>query len=108
MRSYLCWFGICAFCALMIYDVKYNVHNAQKETRALERQLMQERERLHMAELEWTHLSRPDRIAALAQKHLSLQLVGQGAHHTQNVALWKISTLNAWATSKSKHEGAAQ
>ena len=94
MRNFLLWCAVFAFCALFIYDIKYNVHNAQKDTYVLERQLIKERERLHMVELEWTRLSRPERIAALAKQHLTLHFLDSEQLMPQEIAMWKISTLS--------------
>lgn len=94
MRNYLMWVGTIALLALMLYDLKYNVRTAQNETQRLEQALIAERQRLLMVELEWTRLSRPERIAALAEKHLDLR----AAHSTQvmenNTAMWHAAHRN--------------
>ena len=73
MRNSLLWTAMFAILALLLYDVKYNVRTEQSHTHALERELIEERKRLHMVELEWARLSRPERIAELAQRHLDLR-----------------------------------
>ncbi|TAE83550.1 MAG: hypothetical protein EAZ74_00575 [Alphaproteobacteria bacterium] len=71
MRDIL-WIALCMIGALMLYELKYQVHTAHETTLKLERELRHEREQLHMAEVEWTYVSRPERVAALAQTHLQL------------------------------------
>jgi hypothetical protein len=91
MRSYCFWAVMLAVLALVLYDIKYNVHSAQKETRTLEAQLVKERTRLQMVELEWTMLTRPERIKVLVEKHLRLQaLHPEQVHHTDG-AMWRVA-----------------
>jgi hypothetical protein len=66
------WIALCMMGALMLYELKYAVHTAHETTMNLERELRKERELLHMAEVEWTYVSRPERVAALARTHLQL------------------------------------
>ncbi len=98
MRNYFMWVGIIAMLALMIYDLKYNVRTAQKETYALEQDLMAERQRLHMVELEWTRLSRPDRIAALAKKHLDLHATESPQLMQPEAAMWHAANIRVEAS----------
>jgi hypothetical protein len=93
MRRYFFWFGFLAIIVLVLYDIKYSVHTAQSETRALEAQLLKERERLQMVELEWTMLTRPERIAALTAKHLSLKPILTEQLMVEDAAMWKASTM---------------
>jgi hypothetical protein len=92
MRSYCFWAALFSLIALVLYDIKYNVHSAQNETRALEAQLIKERKRLQMVELEWTMLTRPERIKVLAEKHLQLQSLDSKQVMNEEGAIWRAST----------------
>jgi hypothetical protein len=72
MMRDLVWIALCMMGALMLYELKYEVHTAHETTMKLERELRKERELLHMAEVEWTYVSRPERVAALVRTHLQL------------------------------------
>jgi cell division protein FtsL len=103
MRRYFFWFCVLACIALVLYDIKYNVHTAQKETRRLEAELVKERTRLQMVELEWTMLTRPERIRVLAEKHLQLQPIAPERLMLQDTAMWNASHLtNAQSSSATK------
>lgn len=72
MRSYLLWMGLGALIALLVYDIKHSVQDSQAETRRLQAELRREQERLHMLQLEWTYLTKPERIARLSERYLDL------------------------------------
>jgi len=62
-------FGIGAF---GVYMVKYVVQDVQRDVTTLQAQLKDERESLHLLNAEWAYLNRPERLHALAEKHLAL------------------------------------
>ncbi len=72
MRNYCMWVIVCVAVALLVYDVKYSVQDMHQETQRLKAELIRERERVHMLELEWTQATRPERIRALAEQYTSL------------------------------------
>jgi hypothetical protein len=91
MRSYFFWLGVFAAFALVIYDIKYSVNNERNITAKMEAELLTERKRLHILEVEWSMLTRPERISALAQKHLPLQQIGKTQFLTNEQAMWRVS-----------------
>jgi cell division protein FtsL len=91
MRNYFVWFILCATFALGIYDIKYSVKNARKITAEMEAELLHERQRVHMLEVEWTMLSRPERIAALAKKHLNLVGINPEQVMDETQGAWRVS-----------------
>jgi hypothetical protein len=91
MRNYFVWFILCATLALGIYDIKYSVKNARKVTAEMEAELLRERKRVHMLEVEWTLLTRPERISALAQKHLHLVPINAQEIMDEEQGAWRVS-----------------
>lgn len=63
-------FGIAA---VGLYFVKHVVEDVQRDVAKLETQVAQEDESLHLLNAEWAYLNRPERLHALADKHLMLQ-----------------------------------
>jgi hypothetical protein len=91
MRNYFVWFILCATFALGIYDIKYSVKNARKVTAEMEAELLRERQRVHMLEVEWTMLTRPERIAELAKKHLELVAIQPETVMDETQGAWRVS-----------------
>lgn len=67
---------ICMMClavaAFGVYMVKYVVQDVQREVASLDAEVKKERESLHLLNAEWAYLNRPERLHALADKHLAL------------------------------------
>lgn len=59
--------------AFGLYMVKYRVQAIQAEITALNRQIEDERENLHVAAAEWAYLNQPERVQRLAEKYLAMQ-----------------------------------
>ena len=93
MSRYFFWAGIFTFIVLVLYDIKYSVHSAQKETARLEGDLVKERQRLQMVKLEWAMLTRPERIAALSKKYLLLKPLSTKQVMVEDAAVWRASTV---------------
>ncbi len=112
MRNYFVWLCVFAFFALLIYDVKYSVGDAHKVTLKMEAELQRERQRFSILEVEWAMLTRPERIKAMAAKHLpnlievnNLSVAGAGLNGKistvadmrlleEQAAIWRISVKN--------------
>lgn len=56
-----------------LYQLKYKTQQLQREVTALDRQLAADREAIRVLEAEWTYLTRPERVAALAERYLALE-----------------------------------
>ncbi|MBX9726578.1 MAG: hypothetical protein K2X09_04865 [Rickettsiales bacterium] len=61
-----------AVLAIGLYMVKYSVQDVQRNVAALETELANEKESLHLLNAEWAYLNRPDRLRQLADRHLDL------------------------------------
>lgn len=61
-----------AVLAIGLYLVKYAVQDVQRDVASLKTQLANEKESLHLLNAEWAYLNRPERLRALADRHLDL------------------------------------
>jgi len=61
-----------AVLAIGLYLVKYAVQDVQRDVATLKTQLASEKESLHLLSAEWAYLNRPERLRALADRHLDL------------------------------------
>ena len=53
-----------------LYGIAYEVERMEQELAALEREIIEERESIHVLEAEWTYLARPERIEDLSRQFL--------------------------------------
>jgi len=63
--------GIAGF----LFQVKYRVQDLERELAGLNAQILHDREAMHVLRTEWSYLNQPDRIAALAQRHLEMDVM---------------------------------
>ncbi len=68
----LIYMAVIALVACGVYFVKYSAQDMQRKVAALEAQLQQEKEALHLLRAEWAYLNRPERLRRLADKHLQM------------------------------------
>jgi len=66
--------GACAV-GLGLYMVKYEVQDLKDELSATNRQIVHERESLHVLNAEWSLLNDPSRLSRLAQRYLGMSPV---------------------------------
>jgi cell division protein FtsL len=53
-----------------LYGIAYEVEQMEKELAALEREISQEQEKVHVLEAEWAYLARPERVESLSGQFL--------------------------------------
>jgi len=58
--------------SMVLFSVKYQVHDLEGEQKRLVRELDKERRALHVLHAEWATLNEPARIRELAQVHLGM------------------------------------
>ncbi|QPC44879.1 hypothetical protein HW532_20570 [Kaustia mangrovi] len=58
--------------AFWLYQLEYRSRGAEQEIARLNAAIRKEREMIGLLRAEWAHLTRPQRIEALARKHLDL------------------------------------
>ncbi len=59
--------------ALVLFSIKYQVQDLKDELSAINRQIVAEQRALHILHAEWSHLTDPERLMALARNHLDLK-----------------------------------
>ena len=58
-----------------LFLVKYRVQGLEAQLQTLNRDIAQDRERIHVLRAEWSHFNEPDRLRALAGRHLDMMPV---------------------------------
>lgn len=71
----LLWVALLVASAFGLYMVKYRVQGIQAEIAAINRQMEDERESLHVVAAEWSYLNQPERLQQLSENYLKLQPV---------------------------------
>ena len=77
MMRHLVLISIAAFVAAMLalFLVKHEVRGLERELAALELDRKRHAEAIRVLRSEWSYLTRPARLAALAERHLPLEQV---------------------------------
>ncbi len=61
--------------SLSLFVVKYQVQDLNDELKQVRRDIAADHEAVHVLEAEWSHLNDPDRLRALAERHLGLERI---------------------------------
>jgi hypothetical protein len=64
------WLMGAAITGIGLYGIAYEVEQMEKELAALEREIIEERETIHVLEAEWAYLARPERVEELSGQYL--------------------------------------
>ena len=77
MMRHLVLISIAAFVVAMLslFLVKHEVRGLERELAALEHERQSHVEAIRVLRSEWSYLTRPSRLAALAERHLPLEQV---------------------------------
>lgn len=75
-RGGLFWITMAVCAAVIAFVVKYEVRGLEDKLAALESDLMQSQETIHVLKAEWSYLNRPERLTELAQRYLDLVPMG--------------------------------
>jgi hypothetical protein len=70
-RSLILFVGVCIAIQLVLFRVKYDVVQLEREYKLYVQQINKKQEDLHVLEAEWAHLNQPHRIERLTQKYLT-------------------------------------
>jgi cell division protein FtsL len=62
--------------AVYAYSIKYESTFAAEEVQRLKKRVHRERDAIAVLRAEWQHLNRPERLQALADRHLDMQPLG--------------------------------
>ncbi len=71
----IAWIGAIMVMAVTLFLITYQAQNVEKEVAALNREVIAEQEAIHVLRAEWSYLNRPERLSALAERHLGLQAI---------------------------------
>jgi len=66
-------FSLLILASLMLYHTSDRVNGLERQLRALNAQIEDEQDSMHILKAEWVYLANPARIEAEAQRHLGLQ-----------------------------------
>jgi cell division protein FtsL len=72
-RATLIWAVLAIAAGFGLFQVSYRVASLEEELNKVNRQIVDERERLHALQADWSYLTNPARLADLARRHLPLQ-----------------------------------
>jgi len=71
-RGTLLWLALAIVAGVGLFQVSYRVQSLEDELTRVNRQILQERDTIHLLRAEWSYLNEPTRLAELAQRHLNL------------------------------------
>lgn len=66
-------FGFLAGLVILIYDMKFETRRLEQQAGRLQRAIEDEKDNVALMRAEWSHVTRPDRIEALAREVLKLE-----------------------------------
>ena len=71
-RGGVIWMALALVSAVTAFTLKYEVRDLKDDLSRLESDITESRETAHVLRAEWSYLSRPERLAELAERHLDL------------------------------------
>jgi cell division protein FtsL len=77
-RGIVVWASILGVASMGLYHVKYRVQGLEHQLTAARSALETEQAAIHVLEAEWAYLNRPERLQALAERHLAMTPVTAG------------------------------
>jgi cell division protein FtsL len=66
-------FGFLSGLVILIYDMKFETRRLEDRAAQLERAIEDEKDNVSLMRAEWSHVSRPDKVEALAREVLKLE-----------------------------------
>ena len=76
--STVIWVALIVAMAFGLFQLKHAVQAREDELARLNRELIASEETIHVLHAEWSYLNRPERLAALAARHLDLAPMAAG------------------------------
>ncbi len=71
--SALLWVAVIGAMAGGLFHLKHEVQRAEDELARVDRDFLASQEAIQVLRAEWSYLNRPDRLSALAKRHLDLE-----------------------------------
>lgn len=59
--------------ATFLYQIKFEVQQMEQDLAASHNEILRHQEAIHVLEADWAYLTRPERIAELAERHLGFE-----------------------------------
>ena len=75
-RGTIVWLALAIVAGIGLFQVSYRVQSLEDELTRVNRQILQERDTIHVLRAEWSYLNEPTRLAELTQRHLALSPLG--------------------------------
>ncbi len=66
-------FIILGVIAFVLFEVEYRVDSLRSQFNEVNRELVADREAIHVLRAEWSYLNQPERLKKLSQKYLALE-----------------------------------
>lgn len=64
------WLSLIVVASYAMFHISYEVEKVENKLQSLNRQTLDEQERIHVLKAEWSHLNRPEYLRALSQQLL--------------------------------------
>jgi hypothetical protein len=71
-RSTLIWSSLAVAAGMGLFQISYRVQTLEQALTRTNRQIISERETIHVLTAEWSYLNEPRRLAELTRRHLEL------------------------------------
>jgi hypothetical protein len=71
--STVLWIALAGGVGVGVYQLKHRVQALEDDLFRLNRAIVQEQDAIHVLRAEWAYINQPQRLEALAQRHLSMQ-----------------------------------
>ncbi len=76
MAGTVVWAGLAAAFGIGLFSVKHEVKDLETQLEALNHEIQQNQEEIHVLNAEWSYLNDPVRLGAQAERHLGMRPVG--------------------------------
>lgn len=72
------WVGLAGALGVGVYQMKHQMLAQESVVQTLNRQIVEEQRAIHVLRAEWAYLNQPQRLQALAQRHLDMRQLAPG------------------------------
>ena len=106
--STLLWLALAGALALGLFRLKHEAQRLEAELMAMEQAIVEHQEAIQVLEAEFSYLTRPERIARLAEKYLDLAPLEAESLASFSDLPWRGDDTPAPATPSDTPEGVAK
>jgi hypothetical protein len=71
-RGTMVWLSLAVVAGIGLFHVSYRVQSLEDELAQVNRDILRQRETIHVLRAEWSYLNEPQRLAELSRRHLAL------------------------------------